>query len=390
MAAVFFKGNCMKRVVKWAVFLVLAVAVIWFFGFRQSSTQVEADKAKKGRMPTVSVANVIRDDWQETAPALGTVTAFNSVQIRSRIEGQVQAVLFKEGQLVQQGQILLKIDSRPQQVALQQAQGQLAKDQALLANAEQDLKRFETLSGQGVIAAQQLDQQRSLLRQAQAAIKVDEALVANARLNVAYTQITAPVSGRIGLRQVDVGSYVRAGDANPLVTINQFQPIYVQFSLPENALRQVLSEQKKQKNVRVTAWDKSQQTRLAEGTLASIDNQMDASTGSIKMKAIFDNKDQSLFPNQFVNITIELQKLTQVLQIPSAAIMRQSKGTIAYVVDAKNKAVLRNLSLGPARDDRVVVLSGVQEGERVVIDGLDKLKDGMTVKLPESKARAAP
>jgi multidrug efflux system membrane fusion protein len=389
MAAV-FKDTIMKRVVKWAVFLVVAVAVIWFFGFRQASTQLEADKAKKGRMPTVAVANVIRADWQETAPALGTVTAFNSVQIRSRIEGQVQAVLFKEGQLVQQGQILLKIDSRPQQVALQQAQGQLAKDQALLANAEQDLKRFETLSGQGVIAAQQLDQQRSLLRQAQAAIKVDEALVANARLNVAYTQITAPVSGRIGLRQVDVGSYVRAGDANPLVTINQFQPIYVQFSLPENALRQVLSEQKKQKNVRVSAWDKAQQTRLAEGTLASIDNQMDASTGSIKMKAIFDNKDQSLFPNQFVNITIELQKLTQALQIPSAAIMRQSKGPIAYVVDAKNKAVLRSLSLGPARDDKVVVLSGVQEGERVVIDGLDKLKDGMTVKLPESKARAAP
>jgi len=311
--------------------------------------------------------------------ALGTITPPNNITIRTQVTGRLMTMPFKEGQTVKAGDLLAQIDPRPYEAALLQAEGQLTRDEALLANAKLDLTRYQTLWEKNSIAKQTLDTQEALVKQNEGTVKLDKGLVDAARVNLAYTKITAPVSGRVGLRQVDPGNIVQIGDANGLVVLTQVQPITVFFSLPQDTLSQVLTATGKGE-VAVEAWDASDQKNIANGTLESIDNQIDPTTGTYKLRARFDNKDNKLFPNQFVNIRLRADVLKNVILLPNAAIQQGSVGPYVYVVKPNHTATLRKVTLGPSSTAKVVVTQGVASGEAVVVDGVDNLKEGSPVR----------
>jgi multidrug efflux system membrane fusion protein len=292
-------------------------------------------------------------------------------------------VLFKEGQTVQEGELLAEIDPRPFQVQLGQAEGQLARDQALLANARLDLDRYRTLYEQDSIAKQQVDTQASLVRQYEGAVKVDQSQVANARLQLTYAKVTAPISGRLGLRQVDPGNIVRASDPNGLIVITQLTPITVVFTLPQDHLPSLMKRLNSGDRLAVDAYDREKKVRLAEGVLLTVDNQIDPATGTVKLKAEFPNIDGTLFPNQFVNVRLLLDTRRGVTTIPTAAIQRSSRGTFVYVVTPEATAALRPIELTAIEGENAVVQSGVAPGELVVIDGTDRLREGAKVELIE-------
>jgi multidrug efflux system membrane fusion protein len=296
-------------------------------------------------------------------------------------------VQFREGQVVKEGDLLAEIDQRPYQVQLGQAEGQLARDEALLKNAQADFERYRVLFEQDSIARQQLDTQASLVRQLEATLKVDRAAIENARLQLTYTRIGAPLSGRLGLRQVDPGNIVRAGDANGLVVITQLQPIASVFTIPEDNLPSVMKKLRAGTRMPVDAYDRAGKVKLASGTLLTVDNQIDPATGTVKLKAQFDNADAALFPNQFVNIRMLVDVLRGVTVIPSAAVQRGTPGTFAYVVKADRTVTVRTLKLGPVDGDNVTV-EGVQPGEMVVTDGADRLREGATVQVAGEAAPA--
>ncbi|MDR2874504.1 MAG: MdtA/MuxA family multidrug efflux RND transporter periplasmic adaptor subunit [Methylobacillus sp.] len=318
-----------------------------------------------------------------TVDALGTVTALNTSIVKPRVNGQLVRVNFREGQMVKQGEVLAEIDPRPFQATLDQASGQLARDEAMLANARADMERYQGLLAKDSIARQQVDDQVWLVRQYEGAVKNDQGVVNAARLNVEFSRITAPFSGRVGLRQVDVGNYVQTGDANGIAVVTQTQPIYVVFAIPADQLGAVTSRMRAGEKLSVEAWARGGKTLIAKGELMSVDNQIDATTGTVKLKAEFPNKDEQLFPNQFVNARLNVETRHDVMLAPTAAIQRGAKGIFMYVIEknAQNEETVsvRTVELGPVSGDVVAVEKGLKAGDRVMTDGADKLREGAKV-----------
>ncbi|SOZ15270.1 multidrug efflux system, subunit A [Cupriavidus taiwanensis] len=345
-------------------------------------------RAGMPRSPVV-VATVAQRDMDVVLNGLGNVTPVSNVTVRAQVSGPLLKVLFKEGQMVKAGDVLAEIDPRPFQAALDQAVGQLARDQALLQNARLDQQRYRTLLGQDSISKQQVDTQDALVRQYEGVVKTDQGNVANARLQLGYTRIVAPVSGRIGLRQVDPGNIVNTSDTNGIALITQIQPIAVMYTIPEDNLPSVLKKLNAGEKLPVQAWDRQVRNQLGEGELLTTDNQIDTTTGTVKLKAVFPNADGMLFPNQFVNVRTRVDTLRDATVIPVAAIQRGQQGTFVYTVDQASKVKVQVVELGPGDGTRTAVLKGLEPGQRVVVDGADRLKEGMTVETVDPAARAA-
>jgi multidrug efflux system membrane fusion protein len=342
-----------------------------------------------GPMP-VGTAKVGKGDMPVALSGLGTVTPLAMVTVKTQINGQLIDVAFREGQLVNKGDVLAQIDPRPYQVALAQAEGQLAKDQALLKNAELDLARYRTLVAQNSVARQTADTQAALVEQDRGTVQADQAQVDTQKLNLTYCRIVAPVAGRVGLRQVDPGNYVQTSDAGGIVVITQLQPISVIFTLPEDNLPAVIKRLNAGATLAVTAFDRTGATKLDTGTLATLDNQIDPTTGTVKLRAVFDNPDQLLFPNQFVNIRLLVDTLHDASIVPLAAIQRGAPGTFVYLVKPDDTVAAQPVKLGPGDTRNVAITTGLTQGEAVVTDGADRLKDGAKVRLVEPARPDAP
>ncbi len=348
-----------------------------------------AGMGERSRTPAVAVAVAKVGDIAQYITGLGSVTAQNTVVLHARVDGQLAKILFKEGQLVQAGDLLAELDPRPFQVQVDQAEGQLARDEALLQNARTDLNRYKGLYKEDSVAKQQLDTQAALVLQYQAGLKADQAQVENARLQLSFCHITAPISGRIGLRQVDAGNLIHSNDQNGLVVITELQPITVVFPVPEDGLPTLMKRLHANAPLPVEAWSRNGSTHLADGTLQSVDNQIDATTGTVKLKAIFANKDEVLFPNQFVNVRLLLDTLRGATTLPVAAIQRGSQGTFVYLLRDDQTVTVRPVRLGPTEGNTVALLEGIQPGDQAVIDGTDKLREGAKVEVKEAVTNQA-
>lgn len=360
--------------------LLALVLLIWMI---RPSPQPQTGGRFGLNMPmAVGTATAEKGDVRVTLNALGTVTPLATVTVRTQISGQLMQIAFQEGQNVQKGDFLAQVDPRPYQAQLAQAEGQLARDQALLKNAELDLARYQTLVKEDSIARQQLDTQAALVRQYQGTVVADQATVDNAKLNVAYCHIVAPVSGRVGLRLVDQGNYVQVGDAGGLVVITQLHPITVIFTLPEDNLPAINKRLRAGAALETTAFDRANSNKLATGKLMTIDNQIDTTTGTFKLRAQFDNDDETLYPNQFVNTQLLVDVLHDQTVVPTAAIQRGAPGTFVYLVAPDSTVSVRPVKLGPTEGQRVAIESGLAPGDVVVTDGADRLRDGAKVVLP--------
>lgn len=367
---------------RWLIALVvlLAALLLWWLLPGKPAAKKVGNSPWDGPVP-VRLTEVGSGDFHIELKALGTVTALNTVNVRSRVDGELVKVFFEEGQLVKAGDLLAQIDPRPYQVALQQAEGTLAQNQAQLKNAEIDLARYQGLYAEDSIAKQTLDTQQALVGQYRGTVKSNQAAVAEARLNLDFTRIRAPISGRLGLRQVDLGNLVRSSDTTPLVVITQVEPIAVNFTLPEKDLPPVLARVRDNQKLRVEAWDRGEQQRLAEGELHSLDNQIDVATGTVKLKARFANAGEQLFPNQFVNVRLRVETRQQATLIPSAAVQFGARGTFVFVLGEGDKVQIRDIKVAASDGATSLVEEGVKVGERLVLEGIDKLKDGSQVQV---------
>ncbi len=385
----------------WKALLVVAVALTMLVGLllyvrhKQAASVAGPGRGGQNGPVAVSLATAASGDIQLRIPALGTVTPLATVTVRTQISGVMQKILFTEGQTVHQGDALAQIDPRPYEAVLQQMLGNMQRDQALLANAKLDLKRYEGLVKEDSIAEQQVDAQRALVDQYTGTIQSDEGQVKTARVNLAYTHIAAPVTGRLGLRQVDQGNYVTPGDANGIVVINQVQPITVIFSVPEDNVSALMSgSQQGGGPMTVEAYDRTNSTKLAEGRLLTVDNEIDVATGTVKLRAQFDNADERLFPNQFVNIQLLQTLLHDQIIIPNSAVRRGAPNgvvtTFVYVVGSDRTVKVRPVTLGAVDGERVAVAKGLNAGETVVTEGGDRLRDGAEVLLPGAAPAARP
>ncbi len=370
--------------------LVAGAAGAYFYSTRSTDgaaqgASVPAPKGKsKGGFDPNRATPVVSDvatkrDINIFLNGLGTVTPLRTVTVRSRVDGELIKLHFTEGQVVKEGDLLAEIDARPFQVMLMQAEGQMARDQALLANARIDLERYKTLFEQDSIAKQQVDTQAALVRQYEGAVRTDQSQIDNARLQLTYSRVTAPISGRLGLRQVDQGNVVRTGDANGLVVITQLQPIAVVFTIPQDSLPVVLKGLKERAKPAVEAWDRENKTKLAAGTLITVDNQIDLTTGTVKLKAEFPNADGSLFSNQFVNVRMLVETRKDMTAVPAAAVQRGAQGMFVYVVKDDSTVTVRPVKVGPTEGPFTAIEAGVAPGERVVVDGVDRLREGAKI-----------
>jgi membrane fusion protein, multidrug efflux system len=376
------------------VALLLLIALVRFIQHRQPVPAAGGPGRGGQNGPvSVSVATVTSGDIQLRIPALGTVTPLATVTVRTQINGVMQKILFTEGQTVHQGDSLAQIDPRPYEAALQQMQGNLRRDQALLADAKLDLKRYEGLVKEDSIAQQQLDTQRALVDQYSGTIESDEGQVKTASVNLLYTHILSPVTGRVGLRQVDQGNYVTPGDTNGIVVINQLQPITVIFSIPEDNVSALMRRLHSGAPLTVEAYDRTNSAKLAVGKLLTVDNEIDVTTGTVKLRAQFENTDSLLFPNQFVNIQLLEELLQNQIIMPNSAVRRGAPNgvvtTFVYVVNSDHTVKVRPVTLGVVDGERVAVAQGLSVGEIVVTEGGDRLRDGAEVQLP-SPAGPAP
>ena len=378
---------------RWLWLLVPVLAGAAYAVLRQSGEQPAAPAAPaaapavKG-VPVVATA-ARQGDMPVELTGLGTVTAFNTVTVRSRVDGQLVKIAFQEGQFVHEGDLLAEIDPRQYQVQLEQAEGQMARDAAQLRDAKVNLERYRDLVAKDFIARQQVDDQASTVGQFEGAIRVDQAAIDNAKLLLDYTRITAPISGRIGLRLVDVGNMVHASDQNGLLVITQVQPIAVLFTLPEDELRPILSKLHAGEHPVTEAFDRGGQTKIATGSLLTVDNTIDITTGTTRLKAVFPNDDHALFPNQFVNVRLLLDVQKDAVIVPTAAIQRGPQGTFVYVVAPDHTAQVRPVTVGNTVDDEASIAAGLSAGETVVVDGVDKLRAGSPVQV-KPPAAAAP
>jgi multidrug efflux system membrane fusion protein len=382
------RGHAIRRIVLVVILLLAGAGIAWWIHTRPGPAS-RGGRAGASETTPVVAAPVTKGDMPITMNGLGTVTPLATVTVKTQINGQLMRVDFQEGQEVRQGDLLAEIDPRPFELQLQQAEGQLVRDQALLRNAQIDLGRFRTLVAQDSIARQQLDTQAALVKQDEGIVRMDEAMIGTAKLNIAYCHITAPVSGRVGLRQVDPGNYVQTSDASGIVVLTQLQPISVIFILPEDDLPTIMKRFSTGAILPVTAYDRSQQTKIADGKLLTVDNQIDPTTGTVKLRAEFENKDESLFPSQFVNAQLLADTLKNVTVAPSAAIQLGSPGTFVYLVNPDDTVTVRPIKVGPTDGQHTAVLAGLEPGDRVVVDGVDKLRDGAKVSLRSAGGNSA-
>ena len=342
--------------------------------------------ADPSRTQPVAVAQAKIGDASIVQTALGTVNALRTVTVRPRVDGMLLKADFAEGQLVQAGDMVAQIDPIPFQMQLSQAEGQLARDAALLDNARLDLERYRTLLAQDSIAAQQVDQQAAQVKQLEGTVKVDQAQVDNARLQLSYTRILAPISGRLGLRIVDAGNMVRGSDTAGIAVITQVDPISVLFAIPQDSLPRVLVRLRGGDRPAVEAWDRDNKVKLATGSLISTDNQIDVATGTVRLKAQFGNSEGKLFPNQFVNVRMVIDVRKGAVVVPTAAIQRGNQGSVVYVVDAENTVAIRPVTTGPTEGQITAIESGLQAGERVIVDGVDRIREGAKVEVTQPGA----
>ncbi len=369
--------------------LPVGVAVVLVSVLLASSLRGQAGGARAGEpgarraIPVVG-ATAALGDLGVYQSGLGTVTPVKTVTVRSRVDGQLVSVAYREGQLVREGDLLAQIDPRPFEVQLHQAEGQLAKDEAALANAKVDLERYRVLIKENSVSAQQLDTQAATVDQIEAAIKSDRAQVESAKLNLTYSRITAPISGVVGLRLVDPGNIVHASDQNGLLVITQQQPITVIFTIAADQLPAVLQQRRKGHDLVVEAWDRDFKRELATGSLLAIDNQIDLSTGTIRMRALFPNQDSALYPNQFVNTRLLVETLHGVVLVPTAAIQRSPQSTYVYVVKPDSTVEMRTVEVQMTEGDTSALRSGISAGDVVVVDGVDKLQPGTPVTLAKA------
>jgi multidrug efflux system membrane fusion protein len=364
----------------WLVLLVLLFGTAYLF--KTSHKSKANDLSKNALSQEIPVTTVIakRGDIPVIFNGLGTVTPYNTVTVKTRIDGQLEKIAFQEGQLVHEGQLLAEVDPRPFEVQLEQAEGQQARDVAQLNNSKIDLARYQVLIKEDSVTQQQVDTQAATVTQLEGTLKSDQAATDNAKLQLTYCHISAPISGRIGLRQVDVGNMIHAADANGIAVITQVQPIAVLFTLPEDNLPPVLNKLRAGNNLPVEAYDRSGTTKIASGALFTVDNQIDPTTGTLRLKAIFKNEDDALFPDQFVNIKLLTDTKKNVVIVPVAAIQRGPQGTFLYVVN-KNKTVeVRPMTVGVSDGNYSSIDKGLRDGEAVVVDGTDKLREGSKVR----------
>jgi multidrug efflux system membrane fusion protein len=382
----------------WLLILAVGVAGFWYYRSSRSSAAIEAQPGAAGApggaggggrrgagagMGNFSVPVVVATAQHGDLPVyyegLGTVTAFNTVTVRTRVDGQIMRINFTEGQMVHEGDSLIEIDPRPFQVQLEQAEGQLAKDVASQKDAQVNLDRYKILYDEGVIPKQQYDTQGATVGQFDGAIKSDQAQIDNAKLQITYCHITAPITGRIGLRLVDIGNIVHATDANGLLVITQLQPIAVIFALPQDQLPQVATKLRAAAQLTVDAYDRDNLSKIESGKLLTIDNQIDPTTGTYKLKAIFNNANNILFPNQFVNIHLLVDVKKNLTIVPAAAIQRGPQGTYVYAVQNGNTAKIENVTIAQTTGNSIGLSGGITGGDVVVVDGQDKLQDGSKI-----------
>jgi multidrug efflux system membrane fusion protein len=369
---------------------VLLALVLFAWLLKPKPTAPPAGRfAGGGPMPVV-VTQVHTGDMPITLMGLGTVTPLATVTVQSQISGQIMHIAFKEGQEVKAGDSLIQIDPRPYQVALTQAQGALARDKALLANAHVDLGRYTTLFAQDSIAEQQLATQKSLVAQYEGAVKTDQGQIDAAKLNIAYCHIVSPISGKVGLQQVNVGNYVTPAEPNGLVVVTQLKPITVVFTLPEDNIPEIRKGLLAGVTLPVTAFDRTNTHQLASGTLQSMDSQIDVTTGTIRLKASFPNEDENLFPQQFVNVALLLNTLHGATLVPQAAIQRGAPGTFVYVANSDQTVNVRKVTLGPGDPTNISVVQGLKPGDTVVVDGADRLRDGAKVRVRQAGSSVTP
>ena len=375
----------------WVIFIITGVIIIVGIIFIAPNMLKFGTSKKSGDQPPQPVTALMTNKvaFDVYLKGLGTVIPTNTVTVKSQVSGQLMSVNFKEGQHVNKGDLIAEIDPRPFQVQLMQAEGQLVRDEAFLKNAESDLALYKQLLAQDSIAAQQVTTQDALVKQYRGIIETDKGQIANAKLQLIYARVIAPITGRVGLRQVDPGNMVQVTDPNGIVVITQLQPITVVFSLPQDNLTILMKRWNARTILPAQAYDQEGKVLLATGKLLAIDNQIDTTTGTIKLKAIFDNKDNKLFPNQFVNVRLKVDTLRNATVMSTAAVQRGSIGTFAYVIKDDKTATVRMLKLGPAEGDNVVVMEGLAPGELVVTVGGDKLREGTKVEITTPNSKGA-
>ncbi|WP_167752712.1 MdtA/MuxA family multidrug efflux RND transporter periplasmic adaptor subunit [Pusillimonas caeni] len=393
-------GTGRRRVARswwWMLFIVVAaLAAYWYFaGGRQAGPAGGAGPGNPfmpggmgGPVP-VRVASSQDGKIDVVYRAIGTVTAYNTVTVRGRVDGQLQEVLFEDGQKVQKGDVLARIDPRPYQVKLDQALGQQRQNQAQLENAQRDLQRYQLLFKQNSIAKQQVDAQAALVQQYLGSQKSDQAAVDDARLQLSFTEITAPIDGRLGLRQVDQGNLIASSSTDGLVVLTQTQPISVVFTLPQARVPEVLEQFRQGRKLEVDVYDGSDTRRLATGELESVDNQIDIATGTLKLKARFANQDETLFPNQFVNVRLKVRTGLPAIVVPTVAVQQGSQGAFVYALDEADTVQIRRIATGTVDGERVAVESGLEAGVRVVTEGVDRLREGAKVEIVTGEEQAA-